>query len=102
MEKLDFFKENVEYRYAIFEYFINKMYDIFLASSFPIPPFSFYQTIKNEFGKDLGDYDVLVSALCAFINTQQKLSFINQQKFNQFAAQAQNRIKELEEQLKNK
>ena len=100
MEKLVFFKENVEYRYAIFEYFIDKMYNFFPIGSFQVPSSSIYQGIKEEFGKELGNNDVLVSALCTFINTQQKILAIRQQEFNQFATQAQNRIKELEEQLK--
>lgn len=46
--------------------------------------------------------DVLISELCTFINMQQKVSAINLQKFNQFAAQAQTRIAELEQKLEEK
>lgn len=56
-------------------------------------------TIQNEFGDKLGDYDVLIPALCAVLNAQQKNSVMNHQRFNQFAAQAQARIAELENEI---
>ncbi|MCR5834319.1 MAG: hypothetical protein K6G55_06710 [Selenomonadaceae bacterium] len=73
-----------------------------LQKSFKLEPHDVYNAIKQKYGDSLGDYDVLVSALCTMINTQQKIAAVNQQKFNQFAAQAQKRIAELEAQLKDK
>ena len=102
MDKHEFFQHNPQYRYAVLEVFANGTIWNFLNESFQLPPFVVYETIKQEFGDKLGDYDVLVSALCTLVNTQQKMAAINQQRFNEFAAQAQARIAELEAQLKTK
>ena len=102
MSKHEFFQKNPQYRYIVVEFFINSKIGAFLNESFQLPPVAVYEAIKQEFGDKLGEYDVLVSALCTVINTQQKIFAINQQKFNEFAAQAQKRIAELEAQLKTK
>ena len=61
-----------------------------------LSPFEIYWTIKETFGEKLGDYDVLISALCAVLNAYQKLSFTTKQNSDEAAAQAQARISELE------
>ena len=99
MNKVDFFAENPQYRYIVFENFINKMF-VFLKIIPPqVPPFIIYDAIKQEFGDKLGEQDVLVSALCTCLYNQQKIFAANNQHFNQFTEQAQNRIKDLEAQL---
>ena len=102
MSKHEFFQQNQQYRYAILESFINSKVWAFLNNSFQLPPFAVYETIKQEFGDRLGEQYVLVSALCTLLNTQQRINAVNVQKFNQFVAQAQKRIAELEAQLKIK
>ena len=106
MKKLDAFlikaNLNPQHHYKILESFIQSHFSRFFQESFQLSPVAVYETIKQEFGDKLGEYDVLVSALCTVINTQQKIFAINQQNFNQFAAQAQKRIAELEAQLKTK
>ncbi|MBQ7630030.1 MAG: glycosyltransferase [Selenomonadaceae bacterium] len=100
MKKFEFFNRKPEYRYAVLEYFCQRCSTAILGYSFPFPPVAVYESIKQEFGGRLGEKDVLVSTLCTIINTQQKILMTNQQKFNQFAAQSQQRIAELEAQLK--
>lgn len=102
MSKHEFFQTNPQYRYAVLEDFLVERFYIIFKKSLELQPFAVYETIKQEFGKNLGEYDVLVAALCAALNTQQKISRLNQQKFNQFAEQAQRRIAELENELKRK
>ncbi len=116
MSKHEFFQQNPQYRYAVLEKFTHTMFDYFLNDSFQLPPFAVYEAIKQEFGDKFGEQDVLVSALCTLVNTQQRMAAINQQRFNQFAAQAQEQVKkfnqfaaqaqariaELEAQLKTK
>ena len=102
LSRIKFFEENLQQRYAVLNYFVERKFKLSFHASLPLPPFEVYRAIKQEFGDRLGEQDVLVSALCTVINTQQKISAINQQKFNQFAAQAQKRIAELEAQLKIK
>lgn len=102
MNRYDFFVKNPPYRYAVLEKFIGSKFAIIFPASFQVPPPAVFDTICKEFSENLGEQDVLVSALCTVINTQQKMFAFNQQKFNEFAAQAQARIAELEAQLKTK
>ena len=99
MSKLDFFQKNPQYRYAILESFIiNKTFTPY-KDTWQMPPFAIYEIIKQNFGKNVGEQDVLVSALCTYAITLQKINALNTQKFNQFTAQAQARIKELETEI---
>ena len=102
MSNNDFFIQNPQYRYAVLEHFAADKFNIILWHSSQLPPFAVYEAIKQEFGDKFGEQDVLVSTLCAIINTREKVLLMNQKNFNQFAAQAQKRIDELEAQLKNK
>ena len=68
MSKLGFFQQNPQYRYAVLENFLSTR--IFFTREDirdirDIPPFEIYETIKNEFGKELGKQDVLVATLFA-------------------------------------
>lgn len=98
-DKLEFFKQNPMYLYALLDYFFQVNFKDMLKKSLELQPYEIYEIIKQKFGEKLGEQDVLVSALCTFLNNQQKIFAANIQKFNQFAAQAQNRIRELETQL---
>ena len=64
MSKHEFFKVNPEYRYAILEKFINVRVDWIYSSSKKLSKDVIYNTIKKEFGKYFGEYDVLISCLC--------------------------------------
>ena len=101
MSTHEFFQQNPQYRYVVLEFFVNIMYGMFLSDSMELQPFEVYEAIKQKFGDKLGEWEVLIPALCTALNTQQKISVMNQQQFNQFAAQAQQRISQLEEQLQN-
>ena len=68
MSKLGFFQQNPQYRYAVLENFLSTR--IFFTREDirdirDMPPFEIYETIKNEFGKELGKQDVLVATLFA-------------------------------------
>lgn len=99
-----FDKANLElhHRYMILDNIVQSQFFDSFRASFNVPPFVVYDAIKKEFGKLFGEHDVLISTLCAILSTQLKIFIVNQQKFNEFAAQAQKRIAELEAQLKNK
>ncbi len=96
MSKVEFFKTNPQYRYAVLEHFISLAFACTFQASLQLPPFAFYETIKQEFGKFLGEHDVLISLLCTFLSGQQKTAMKNMQEVNQFAAQARRRISDLE------
>ena len=102
LNRIDFFQKNPRYHYAMLSHFVEGSFSCLFETSFKLEPVSFYEAIRSRFSTDLGEQDVLVSALCTLVNTQQKMFAINQQKFNEFAAQAQKRIAELEAQLKTK
>ena len=102
LKRFDFFKKNPQYHYAVLNYFVTGSFQALFAKSFRLEPVNFYETVYKEYAQALGEHDVLVPALCALLNAQQRNFFVNQQKFKQFAAQAQNRIKELESQLRSR
>lgn len=100
INKFDLFNKKPQYRYALFEFFLTRAFSVIFRHSVQLPPFAVYEAIKQEFGDKLGEQDVLVSALCAFINTQQRISAINQQKFNEFAAQSQKELQASKQKFK--
>lgn len=99
MGRHEFFKANTQYRYAVTEKFVSWTFGNLLGSILNVPPADIYAAIKQELGNGLGEYDVLIPALATALNTQQKIFFADRQKFQQFAAQAQARIVELEAEL---
>jgi hypothetical protein len=97
MSKVKFFNENPQYRYDLLNFFIGLSFSNLSGNKFALPSFLVYEAIKQEFGENLGEYDVLIPALCTMIlNNQQKNSTANQEEVNQFVAQTQARIAELE------
>lgn len=102
MNNIEFFKENPEYHYAVLEHLIQLGFKWLYSYALKTSSCDAYKSIQKDFKEYFGEHDVLISALCTFINAQQKVYSINQKKINRFAEQAQKRIFELEEQLKNK
>ena len=102
MSKLDFFQKNPSYRYTLLEWFAMGRFISPRKDSWQMPPFKIYETIKKEFGDKFGEQDVLISLLCTYVMNLQKTNWMNIQKFNQFAAQAQQRIAQLEAELGKK
>ena len=100
MSRLEFFRNNADFRHAILDFVVKKMFFMSLQAGMSIPQFGIYGAIKKEFGKKLGEYDVLVSMLCSALNMQQKIIVKNQQRFNQIAAETEKRIANLENELK--
>lgn len=98
--KLEFFRDNADFRHAVLDFVVKKMFAMSFGASTVIPQFAIYGAIKQEFGKKLGDHDVLISMLCSALNMQQKIFVNNQQKFNQIVADTEKRIAALEDELK--
>ncbi len=73
MSKHEFFKSNPIYRFTVLKYFINLTFNKRLKSARALPEEIFYSTIKDSFGERLGDYDVLISALCTILYNEKKL-----------------------------
>ena len=100
--KLEFFRQNPPYQYFVLEFFFRAHFYGSFQAALQLPPFAVYETIKQAFGQRCGDNDVLISMLSASLNTLQKIHMVNVQKFNQFAAQAQQRIAQLESEFGKK
>ena len=100
MSKVEFFRRNPQYRYAVLERFVNVKFNLIFKDSARLPPFAIFETLRHEFGDKFGEHDVLICALCTALNTQQKINAVNRQQFNQFASQAQARIAQLEAEVK--
>ncbi|MBE8955149.1 MAG: glycosyltransferase [Quinella sp. 2Q5] len=100
MGRHEFFKANPQYRYAVTEKFVSWTFGNLFGAILNVPPSAIYDIIKRELGNGLGEYDVLIPALATAINTQMKINLTNHRQYQQFAAQAQARIAELEAQVK--
>ena len=100
MADIEFFRKNPAPRYAVIDHFIKIDFSCIFNACATESPVNVYQIFREKFGEYLGNHDVLVAALCTALNTQQKIYAVNQQKFNQFAAQAKARIAQLEAEVK--
>lgn len=99
MGKFEFFRDNAQYRHAILDFVVKKMFTMSFQAGMAIPQFRIYNAIKDEFGANLDEYDVLIPALCTAINTQQKIMVMNQRNFNKVIASTDKKIAELEAEL---
>ena len=99
MGKLEFFRNNAQFRYAVLAFVVKKMFIMSFEASMSVPQFGIYGKIKNKFGDKLGEFDILIPALCTAINTQQKIIIMNQQNLNKLNAENDKRIAELENEL---
>ena len=101
MDKIEFFKANPNYRYAILQHFISiQLNNRFLQEYNEKTAYEIYEAIKFNFGENLGEHDVLVSMLLTEIKIRHKTFVVTRQKFNKFAQQAQQRIAALEAEVK--
>ena len=90
MDGVDLLKENPALRYAIMNFFVSVHFSReFLKLSRQFQPHEVYENFKSEFGKELGEHDVLISYFCATSNELLK-----------FVVQSQNRIAQLEDEIK--
>ena len=69
MSRNDFFLTNPSQCYAILKEFICMRYNFTLTSAKTLDEDAIYSTIKDTFGEKLGEYDVLISALCTNLYT---------------------------------
>ena len=75
MDQIEFFKENPDQRYTVLEKFSRWKFGCVYENAKLLTKADFYKTIKDEFGKYLGDYDVLISYLFACMFEQNKNLF---------------------------
>ena len=70
--KHEFFKSNPQYRYSVLAFFLNAVLSNILRQNINVEPYVFYETIKDEFDEKLGDYGVLICALCTVLYYEKK------------------------------
>ena len=93
--KNKFLRENPQYHYDIFKYFLQKMFNKLYGSSLELSELEIYNAIKETFGERLGKYDVLIPLLCTQLNSLQRYCL----QILQESEQKQNRISELETEI---
>lgn len=74
MSKSEFFTQNPEYRYKVLAEFTVDIFKRLLgtAQKRKWSPFTIYQLIRQEFGNEFGEYDILVSIVSAMLNDCQE------------------------------
>lgn len=72
MEKVEFFQNNPKLRHKVLDHFTRRFYIGLFKHSLNHLKSEIYGSIQQEFGKDFGEYEVLIPTLCTLINTNQK------------------------------
>lgn len=102
LSRHEFFKTKPQLYYTLLEnYFNERLAEIFAECSEPTS-FELYAALQKIFGKDLGDYDVLIPALCSVLFQQQKIAADKVKQVKEYSAQAARRIAELENEIKSR
>ena len=73
MERVPFFKSNPTYHYDILEHSAQRYFNQIYKNSSEVSSFGIYNSIKEEYGHELGKHDVMFSVLCTLINNQRKV-----------------------------
>ena len=72
MKRNDFFKANPSCRYTLLKKIINDKFFLGFTSAQEFSENTIYEAIKEEFGKKLGEYDVLIPALCTALYNERR------------------------------
>ena len=83
LKRHKFFKENLSYRFELLKKFINARFTWTLNASKELTDDVIYSTLKEEFSKRLGKYDVLISVLCALMYEEKKARDKDAESFRQ-------------------
>ena len=72
MARLQFFETNPKYRYEILSHFTRKYFTMLYKNCPDVSPSEAYHSIKDEYGKNFGEYDVLFSTFFTLISGYRK------------------------------
>ena len=72
MRRLVFFKRNPQQRYAVLKKFLESRLGLAFRDTEQLSSLEVYETIKENFGKQLSKYDVLIPALCTALYSDRK------------------------------
>ena len=73
MSKTQFFEQNPQYRCMLLENFVHTRLSCVFEASLKLNLFEIYSAIREEFKKDLGEHEILLSFLLADLIEQQKI-----------------------------
>ena len=80
MKRIPFLKAKIWQRFKVINFFMQTDFEHIEEKCGNLPKSAVYRMFLQKFGKYLGEYDVLVSALCADINTKRRrIKNINRQ-----------------------
>ena len=71
MDKISFFQTEPQYRYEILSHVAQRYFAGLYKISLKASQADIYRSVKKKFGKNFGDYDVLVSTLLTLISGYQ-------------------------------
>ena len=98
---IEFYSNRSDLRYILFEFFALDQLNYFAGKFYSqLPAHALDKLLRKEFAE--GDNNALMAFVFGMMNVQRLQLIQAQQNFNRFALQSQNRIKELEAQLKAK
>ena len=95
--KIDFFKNNLQARYDIVNYFLRKMFSISWKYRRALQSLNVYEAIKQTFGKALEDQDIIVAALFASLDRIDKESIEQREHIKQLETENKNLKTEIDE-----
>lgn len=102
LSRHELFKTKPQLYYTLLEnYFNERLAEIFKEFSEPAP-FELYAALQKIFGKDLGEQDVLIPALCSVLVQQQRIAEAKVKQVKEYSAQAAQKIAQLEGEIKSR
>ena len=96
MNGVEFFKQEPQIRFAVLEGLITMFFEKNFKYYVKLKSNDIYTAIKQEFGEICGDHDILIAQLFTYLDTLNKRNAKLEQQFSD----SQQRIAELEQQLK--
>ena len=99
IKRNEFFDTKPQLYYALLENYFNGRFTSLFKDCWDLPSGELYETLKDEFGKSLGEYDVLIPALCTALAQQQKITASKLQQFKDYSVRTNKRIAELEAEI---
>lgn len=102
LSRHEFLDSKSQMYYALLESYFNGRFTSLFKDSSELKSHMLYETLKEEFGKNLGEYDVLIPALCTALAQQQKVTATNLKKFKEYIVQSEERITLLENEIQRR
>ena len=83
LNRIEFFRQNPQYRCAVMEQLVHSKLAQLFKASLELSTTEIYTAIQDEFGKNLGLHDVLISWLVTDLIMQQKIFVADRQRIDE-------------------